>query len=238
MIKVSPMYLETLQGDVLAMKVRVYNLPDISSIDINLVDYRLVGNSYIGPTSVVIDPQIAKVAGYGITTEADYSTTVRFTLRNMSDRPRRRERLRGARDLLLPDHMYEVSPFETATFTPAVLLDDRQARQRAADSSRSRPRAPSSCSTSYNARHIAYWDMGYGDISSVIYDQSANGLDGTATGTAVVYGATRDRMMRVPSTGAATSSRFPTTPCSICRMRSRYRCGSTSRATASTPFRR
>jgi hypothetical protein len=187
MIKVSPMYLETLQGDYLAMKIRVYHLGDIASIDINLVDYRLAGDSYIGPTSVSIDPQIAKVAGTGITTEADYSTTVRFTLRNVSDDLVDENGYAELVTFYYQTGRYEVSPFETATFTPSVLLmTDKLGIELPTE----QIRVESSVVRlyDYNARHVAYWDMSPGEIQATIYDQSAHGLNGTATGTTVAPG--------------------------------------------------
>jgi hypothetical protein len=189
MILVSPTYLETLQGDVLAMKIRVYNLPDISSIDINLVDFRQVGNTYIGPTSVVINPQIAKVAGGSITTEADYSTTVRFTLRNpTSDDLVDENGYAELATFYYQTGIYEVSPTETATFSPTVLL---MADKLGNDLPTDQIRAEGSVVLlhEYWSRYVAYWEMGYGEGLADIYDQSQNNLDGTATGTTVVYGA-------------------------------------------------
>jgi|WetSurMetagenome_2_1015567.scaffolds.fasta_scaffold05696_4 hypothetical protein len=188
MITVSPLYLETLQGDLLAMKVRVYNLPDVAGIEINFVDHRQVGNTYIGPTSVVVDPQIAKVADYSVTTEADYSTTVRFELRSTSDRIVDRNGYAELVTFYYQTRSYEVSPFETATFTPAVLfMRDKLGGELPLAQIRTEPSV--ALLYSYNARHIAFWNMDYGDIFSIVQDQSANGLDGTATGTAIAAGA-------------------------------------------------
>jgi len=86
MIQVVPMYVETLQGDLLALTIRVYRLPDVSRIDVRIVDHRLMGNTYIVPDNVVIDPQTAKVAGSTVWTAGDYSTNISLTLRNASDR--------------------------------------------------------------------------------------------------------------------------------------------------------
>lgn len=189
MIMVSPVYLETLQGDVLAMKIRVYNLPDISSIDFNLVDYRQVGNTYIGPTSVVIDPQIAKVAGTSVTTESDYSTTVRFTLRNISDDLVDENGYAELATFYYQTGIYEVSPTETATFTPSVIL---MADKLGNDLPTDQIRAEGSVVLlhEYWSRYVAYWEMGYGEGQADIYDQSQNNLNGTATGTTLIYGAT------------------------------------------------
>ncbi|MCX5752995.1 MAG: hypothetical protein NTW97_05035 [Candidatus Krumholzibacteria bacterium] len=187
LIKVSPMYLETLQGDFLAMKVLVYNLGDISSIDLNLVDYRVEGNSYIGPTSVVVNPEIAKVAGYAITTEEDHSTTVRFTLRTMDSDLVDENGYAELVTFYYQTNMYEVSPYETAVFTPSALLmidklgNELPTGQIHAESSVVRL-------YDYWARYRAYWDMSGGDDPTIIFDDSQHGLDGTATGTSVITG--------------------------------------------------
>jgi len=60
MIKLSPVYLETIQGDLLAMKISVYNIPDAGALHVLLASYRSVGESYLdtGPGNALIDAAI------------------------------------------------------------------------------------------------------------------------------------------------------------------------------------
>jgi hypothetical protein len=184
MIKVSPTYLETLQGDVLAMKIRVYKLPDITGIHVSLASHRSVGGTYldVNTGNVVIDPQLAKVAGAAISLDGSYTVHIDVSLRNLADRIVDADGYVEIATVSYQTHLYEVSPFETAVFTPAVVsMTDRAGAALPTEGIR----AENSVVLLYDprARYVAYWNMSTGDVFANIYDQSGNGLDGTATGT-------------------------------------------------------
>ena len=61
MIKVSPAYVETMQGDLLAMKIRGYMLQDLSGIYVRLYNWRSEGSSYIYFDSIVVNPDISGI---------------------------------------------------------------------------------------------------------------------------------------------------------------------------------
>ncbi len=184
MIKVSPAYLETLQGDVLAMKIRVYKLPDIAGIRVSLASHRLVGGTYLDVSvgNVVIDPQLAKVAGAAISVDASYTVSIDVSLRNVTDRIVDADGYVEIATVSYQTYIYEISPFETATFTPAVLSMTNKV---GAALPTAGIRAENSVVLLYDpwARSVAYWNMSTGASFATIYDQSGNGLDGTATGT-------------------------------------------------------
>jgi hypothetical protein len=186
MIKVTPSYVETMQGDLLAMTVEVYNLPDVSEIQINLVDYRLVGNTYIGPTTVVVNSQIAKVAGYSIWTEEDYSTSISFALRDIQSNLVDENGYAELATFYYQTQGYKVSPVETATFTPTVTtMADKAGVSVSVASVRSE--GAEALLYDYRARLIGLWDMGY-DYYFGVADNSGNELNGTAYGTTLITG--------------------------------------------------
>jgi hypothetical protein len=190
MIVASPVYLETLQGDLLAIKIRVYHLPDVSTLSVTLSSFRSVGQTYITTDAgyVVIDPQLAKVAASNIALDANYVVYIDLSLRNIADRMIDANGYAEIATVYYQTGSYEVSPFETATFTPEALsMADKLGNGLPTD----RILAEESVVLLYNrnARRVAYWDLGLGEQSATIYDLSPNGLDGTATGTTLVYGA-------------------------------------------------
>ncbi len=184
MIKVSPTYLETLQGDVLAMKIRVYKLPDIAGIHVSLASYRSVGGTYLATSTgnVVLDPQLAKVAGAAISLDGSYTVHIDLTLRNPADRIVDADGYVEIATVYYQTNLYEVSPYETATFTPAVISMTDKAD---VPFSTAGIRAENSVVLLYDpwARYVGYWNMSTGDVFATIHDQSGNNLDGTATGT-------------------------------------------------------
>jgi len=188
MIKVSPMYIETMQGDLLAMTIEVYNLEDISRIDINLVDHRLVGNTYITPDDVIVDSQLAKVAGATIWTAADYSTNISLVLRSTASRLVDEDGYAALVTLYYQTQIYEVNPAETATFIPTVTyMLDKSGSALPTESIRSE--GATAVLYDYSARLRAYWPMGSAGASlSFVQDYSGNALHGTAYGTALTTG--------------------------------------------------
>lgn len=188
MIKVSPAYLETLQGDVLAMKIRVYKLPDIAGIHVSLASHRSVGGTYLDVSvgNVVIDPQLAKVAGAAISVDGYYAVHIDVSLRNLADRIVDADGYVEIATVYYQTYIYEVSPYETATFTPAaVSMTDKAG----APLSTAGIHAENAVVLLHDpgARRVAYWDMRWGAVFSTIYDDSGNGLNGTATGTTIEY---------------------------------------------------
>ncbi len=189
MIKLSPVYLETIQGDLLAVKISVYNLPDVASLSVSLSSYRSAGQSYMVTSAgyVQIDPQLAKVAASYISLDANYVVNIDLSLRSVANRMVDGNGYAEIATVYYQTGIYEVSPYETATFTPAVdFMLDKLSNELPVEGIR----AENSVALLYDYWYsrIASWDMGYGAIPSVIYDGSGNGLNGTATGTSALDG--------------------------------------------------
>jgi hypothetical protein len=189
MITATPVFVKTLQGDLLAVTISVYHLPDVASLGISLSSFRSVGDTYIVTDAryVQIDPQLAKVAASNVSFDANYVMTIDLTLRNPTSRMVDENGYTEIAVVYYQTNIYEVSPYETATFTPSV---DYMVDKSSHELSVSGIRAESAVALLYDYwyRRIASWDMGYGAISSVIYDGSGNNLNGTATGTSALDG--------------------------------------------------
>ncbi len=189
MIKLSPVYLETIQGDLLAMKVSVYNIPDAGALHVLLASYRSVGESYLdtGPGNVIIDPQLAKVAASEIYLDGDYAMHIEMTLRDTMNSMVDGSGYTDVATVYYQTTMYEVFPVETATFTPAVIsMADKRGVALPIEPIRSEPSIV--LLYDYWARYVAYWNMNAYEQFSLINDQSRNNLDGTATGTSRLDG--------------------------------------------------
>jgi hypothetical protein len=190
MIKASPFHVETLQGDLLAITIGVYHLPDVASLSVSLASFRSVGQSYIVTSAgyVSIDPQLAKVAASSIRLDASYVVYINLSLRNVADRMVDANGYTEIATVYYQTGVYEVSPYETATFTPELIsMTDKLGNDLPTDDIR----AEESVALLYDywTRRIAFWDMGYGENLAIIYDLSDNALNGTATGTSVGAGA-------------------------------------------------
>jgi hypothetical protein len=189
MITATPVFVKTLQGDLLAVTISVYHLPDVASLGVSLTSHRSVGNTYIVTDSrnVQIDPQLNKVAASNVSFDANYVMTIDLTLRNPTSSMVDENGYTKIAVVYYQTNTYEVSPYETASFTPAMdYMVDKSSHQLPV----SGIRAENAVAQLYDYWYsrIASWDMGYGAISSVIYDGSGNGLNGTATGTSALDG--------------------------------------------------
>lgn len=181
MIKVSPMYLETLQGDLLAMKIQVYHLPDVATLRVSLAGYLSTMQSSMQVSDVIIDPQLAKDANWEII-EAYYTADLVVSLRNPDSRLVDENGYAEIATVYYQTYSYRVSPYETATFTPAVIaMTDRLGIGLPTEQIHTEKSVV--LLYDYAARQVAFWNMSTGDIFANIYDQSGNNLDGTATGT-------------------------------------------------------
>ena len=87
--------------------------------------------------------------------------------------------------------MYEVSPFETAIFSPSVIsMTDKFENEIPVETVLLED--ATILLHDYWTRQVAYWDLGRGELATQIYDRSSNNLDGIATGTTLIYGVEGD----------------------------------------------
>ncbi len=194
MIKLSPVYVETIQGDYLAITIKVFNLPDIGRIGIELSNLREIGTSYIRHETLNIYPELLKIAQpeiwYGDGGELNIELASRDAeLYGLLDQDGYAE----IATVYYKTYDYEVSPFETITFYASVdLMEDRTGTPF--------PRnviegihAENSVAIlhSFRSRRVAAYDLGLSpDTESPVpvADGSGNGLDGIATGTTIITG--------------------------------------------------
>jgi len=191
MIKVAPAYVETMQGDLLAMKISGHMLEDLSEIIVRLYSYRAIGGSYIYVDSVVVDPSIRDIVWAEIWTGEGGEANIDIGLINWESSFVGEDGYVELATVYYQTGMYEVSPVETATFTPSVVyMQDKQENNL--------PVANLLLEDAtillydYSARQVAYWDLGRGELTTQIYDRSSNNLDGIATGTTLIYGVEGD----------------------------------------------
>ncbi|MCP4550281.1 MAG: LamG domain-containing protein [bacterium] len=190
MIKLSPVHSETLQGDRLAMKIRGFNLPDISRISTILASQRLIGGGYIQYDDVVINPAFGDLAY--LESWADEGGAVHLDLGSRDPESFGLTDGNGFVEIATVyyrTHIYEVSPFETVTFFPTItLMEDRDGVA-----------IPDPMALIYAENSVAilhdYWSRliaSYGMSASStgnpvpVQDGTQNGHDGIATGTTVI----------------------------------------------------
>ena len=202
MIKVSPTYVETMEGDLLAMTIRIYHLNSISQIEINLQTSTYAGISNLTPTTIAINPEIAKVAASETWMGQDYSTYIRLTLRDTQSNLVDGDGYAELATLYYQTHgpslsatsgyrtdQYEDRYLEATTFfTPAVrYMADKSGQSLSVASIRAEKATV--LLYGYDERLKGSWGMGYDYYcGACIPDDSPNGLDGTAHGTTDISG--------------------------------------------------
>ncbi len=193
MIKLSPLYIETLQGDILAITISVFNLPDIGRIRTRLSNRRLIGTSFIRHENLAINPILLKIAQPEVWVDEGGNLFIELESRNLElysivDQDGYAE----IATVYYYTHVYEVSPFETITFSPAItLMADRNGNlfpQEVIEGIRSENSV--AILHDFWSRRVATYDMGIETIGNPVpvLDGTQNGLDGTATGTSLTDG--------------------------------------------------
>ncbi len=193
MIKVSPMNLETIQGDLLAMKIRVYKLADISQLFVGLTNTRIQGESYLYYDSIIVNPYLEEVASVESWGGEGPEVYVQMELKDPELRIVDGDGYVEIATVYYKTGMYEISPYETVVFTPSLIyMIDKEGNQLPVESVL--VENATTLLYDYWYRQIADWRMEARVNPSEIYDGSGNFLHGTARGTEVVdgfYGAAR-----------------------------------------------
>lgn len=192
MIKTSPAYVETMQGELLAMKIRGYMLDqDLAEIRVRLYSHREIGNTYIYFDSIVINPEIRDLVWAETWMGEGGEAEMQIGLLDWEGSFVDEDGYVELATVYYQTGMYEVSPFETATFEPSILyMVDRQ------DNSLPVETCLSEGSTillyDFYERLVGYWTLSLSEITSRITDYSGNNLNGTVTGTDIVDGVIGD----------------------------------------------
>lgn len=191
MIKTSPAYAETMQGELLAMKIRCYMLEDLAEIRLSLYSHREIGNTYIYFDSIVINPAIRDLVWAETWMGEGGEAEMQIGLINWESSFVGEDGYVELATVYYQTGIYEVSPVETATFEPSVLfMMDKQENTLPVAACLSE--GSTILLYDYWTRQVAYWELGRGELATQIYDRSSNNLDGIATGTTLIYGVEGD----------------------------------------------
>lgn len=191
MIKTSPAYVETMQGDLIAMKIRCYMFEDLAEIRVRLYSHREIGNTYIYFDSIVINPEIRDLVWAETWMGEGGEAEMQIGLYDWEMSFVGEDGYVELATVYYQTGMYEVSPLETATFEPAVrYMFDKQENELPLEMLL----AEGSTVLLYDFwdRLIGYWTLSLSEITSRITDYSGNNLNGTVTGTTIVDGVVGD----------------------------------------------
>lgn len=189
MIKLSPLYTETLQGDLLAMKISVFNLPDIGRIRMEVSNERGENFNFIRYDSLKINPAL-EVNEPEIWTGEGGEAYIDLESRNVElysivDQDGYAE----IGTVYYNTHNYEVT-LETVIFSPAVLLmQDRGGNTLPIEDIHAETSV--AILHAFWSRMVASYNMGLSEIMdnpNFIDDDTDNGLHGMATGTTIING--------------------------------------------------
>lgn len=190
MIKLTPIYLETLQGAQVAVKISVFNINNLNRLQFELSNWRQVGNNYISADHVEIAPEVLERG-----TVETYETTSgeqNFLFDGLKP------------DIAIVDengythlatvyyntHIYEVVPYETVDFNLLIISMRDTEGYLIPGESVYRENSTILLWDTYE-RLVARWNMGYGQNSEDQYwieDSTENQLHGRSSGTFISYG--------------------------------------------------
>lgn len=189
LVKLSPLSASKPQGDILDMRLKIYNLPGASTIRFRIDNIGAISEATLSPLEVVINPEISDIAyveGWGGQNFEYYIEVGPRTSGVVVDESGYAE----IATIRYRTYTFDLIDIETFTFFPSVVsAQDVEGGQMNVEGIYNE----NSVIELYNylLRRVAYWTMNWEDTANPtsVADSSGNGLDGTATGTTMDEGA-------------------------------------------------